>query len=352
MERISEEELVARFATDKQKQKYELDRKLTYDVKRGVLERAKKYCTVTPMPDGTFKLTNQKKIPITDNSRLASGVYPYTCPLILQYLIDNNYNGKVVLGQMSLARHIEMINEYYSAMNGNEWVTAREMDLRLRAVYDFFGHVTDSVNRMIKQTLAYLQQLKLIICKENYIVKWVDLSASGREVNMDITTSIATDKEMEIFTGAVKHADTVCEIEVANDRYNSSKAHDWGKALRSKLKEHGIMDMFPVYEIYAVDIGDCKSFRNNYGDSATLMANLGKEFRNNVYNNVLKRINKSPTSYEDFSDDLLFAYSFLSKICLGKPKVNKAIQQKLDNIVKIRNVEKYTLNVRENGNEV
>ena len=272
MERISEEELVARFATDRQKQKYEADRKLTYDVRRGILERAKKYCTVTPMPDGTFKLTSQKKMPVTDNSRLANGVYPYTCPLILQYLIDNNYNGKVVLGQMSLARHIEMINEYYSAMNGNEWVTAREMDLRLRAVYDFFGHVTDSVNRMIKQTLAYLQQLKLIICKENYIVKWADLSASGREVNMDVTTSIATDKEMEIFTGAVKYADTVCEIEIANDRYNSSKAHDWSKALRSKLKEHGIMDMFPVYEIYAVDLNDCKNFRNNYGDSATFFS--------------------------------------------------------------------------------
>lgn len=349
LEKITEEELVERFGNDAQKEKYKKEGKLVSSNKQGVMSRASKYCVVTPIGKKMYKLTQQKKMPIMANSRMANGVYPYTCPLIIEYLLNSKIKDKVILGRMSLAKNIEMVNEYYLAMNGNERMTADEFDLDTKSVYEFFGRVTDSVNRIIKQTLDYLQTLKLIIYKENYIVKWANAVPCGYTFEAEIGTTMATDKEMDTYCKAVNRADKATGIVVANERFNSSKAYDWDRCLHEELGKHGISNMFRVYEVYAVDYENCRLFRDQFLDNDYLMKELGKEFKHNIYNNVLKRIEKNPERYQGYSDDLLFAYRFLSKICIGNPEGKLTEKQKLkaDKIVDLKECQTYGLNVKE-----
>ena len=88
MEKITEQELVERFGNECQKAHYKKSGKLTQSYKQNVLKTAAKYCTVTQLEDGRYKLTNQKHIAITPElTKTANNIYAYTCPLILDYIM-------------------------------------------------------------------------------------------------------------------------------------------------------------------------------------------------------------------------------------------------------------------------
>ena len=351
MEKISEAELVQRYGTEAQIKKYESDGELKGYDKARILKRAAQYCTVFPMGNGEYKLTNFKKVPLTpEYIKTTKGLYKYTCPLILDYVLSNRKEGKVVLGKISLAQNIEMVSQYYCQMNYDLYATSDVLDLKLSVVYDYFNHVTESVNRYIMQTLEYLQKMNLIVFKKNYVFYWSNATPNGEGFSVANKTTIATDETMQIYTDALRYADEMTGAKTTRDRYFSGKSSKWSNYFHEKLGANGIMNVFPVYEIYIVNADKCKLYRSEFASSARLMSGLGKELRENVYKNAEARSVK----LEDDCDvvDYLMACEFLSKICIGNPNLGKRLKLKMNEISKMSRDHKYRITEMEEYNEV
>ena len=347
MEKISEKELVKRFGNAKQKEKYESQGKLIGSNKQNVLKSAQKYCTVTPLENGMYKLTYQKPVAIApDFPKTASGIYSYTCPLIVQYVMNND---KSILGKISLAENIDMITEYYAPINYNPSYAADEFNLDRKAVYNYLENTTKLINYYIEETLKCLKKMQLVFYKTNYLVVRgrSRLIVSGAELNVHST--IATEADLEIYKEAMREADVFAGTKNESERYYSTKSQDWSAKFYEVLNDNGIMNVYPVYEVYTVHKDWCEEYRKQFAEDDVLIKGLGRELKQKIYDNMLKRIDNGKIS-EDDSDVFLIAYDFLSKICIGKPQLSQKIQDIIDNLVEVQNIKKYTLKVTEGNN--
>ena len=343
MEKISEKELVFRFGTEKQKEKYEIEGTLRGDNKKGVIRRASKYCTVANMGDGTYKLTNQKKVAVTPEFLKASeGVYQYTCPLILEHIL-NDKRDKVIIGTVSLAENIELISEHFTPLRKDPRMTAEDFSLDLRSVYDYMQRLTNSLNYYIQQSLNYLQKMQLVVQKTNYVFRLGKSEIAGfNAFDVDVKTCLATDELMKIYTDALAIADKVAGTKSESERYYSEKSKEWYAVYYEELKRHGIMGVWRVHELYVVNSDKCKEYREKFDSSEKLVIGLAKEFRKTLYNKALKN-----TDAEVDSDDLLFTYNFLSRICIGNRTLSQNIEEKILHIKEENEKKKYVFTITE-----
>ena len=342
MEKISESEFVHRYGTDAQIKKYEEEGVLSGYNKKRVIERASQYCTAVPIGNKEYKLTNFKKVPLTPQYiKTTRGLYKYTCPLVMQYILDNVKNGKIILGMMSLAHNIEMVNQYYSLMSKDLCATSDVLELQLSLVYDYFDHVTGKINYYIRQTLDYLTKMNLVVYKKNYIFYWSKATPNGDGFNVDNRTTVATDEDMKIYTEALKYADEMTGAKTERDRRFSNKSGMWDRFYHEKLGFHNIMNVFPVYEIYIVNEKQCRLYRDEFVSNDRLIIGLGRELRESVYDNAVKRIENPNMNYEEA--DYLMAYEFLSKICIGNLNIGKKLTAKMQEIAEINKDKKYKL---------
>jgi len=342
MEKISELELVQRYGTEAQIKKFETDGKLSGYNKKRVMERASQYCTVVPVGGGEYKLTNFKKVPLTpDYIKTTKGLYKYTCPLVMQHILDKSKDGKIILGMMSLAHSIDMVNRYYSIMNKDLHTTSDVLELQISLLYDYFDHVTGKINYYIRQTLDYLTKMNLVVYKKNYVFYWCKATPNGEGFNVSGKTTIATDEDMKIYTEALKYADEMTGVKTDRDRRFSSKSGEWDRYYHEKLGSCNVMNVFPIYEIYIVNEKQCRLYRNEFMSYDRLVMGLGKELRESVYDNAVKRIENPNMNFEEA--DYLMAYEFLSKICIGNFSIGKRLLAKMDEIEELNKDGKYKL---------
>lgn len=333
-ERITEKELVERFGTDAQKQHYFETGKLQDGYKQKLLNRASKYCSIRQLKNGDYSLTKQKQVPINpEYIKSATGLYQYTCPLILDYIM-NNGKDKTILGTVSLAEKSKIISKHYQTLKSSPDKTAESFNLDEIATYDCLRHISDSLNYYIEQTLKYLKQMQLIIYTSNYLVIRNSLrqaiNAQGKvliEYNED-KGAIATDKEMDIYRFAVEQADIVAETKTASERYYSSKAEKWGSEFHRILSQYGIKNIVEVHEIWSMHQDKCQSYRSEFEkDINKLVLSLSKDFKKKLLDNASNRLK------ENF-DEVKFTYDFLTRVCLGNSQLNKRIVDKIHNIKK------------------
>lgn len=347
MEKISEKNLVERFGNSKQKEKYEEEGKLVGGNKRNVLRSARKYCTVTALGDGMYKLTNQKPVAVTpDFPKTAKGIYAYTCPLIVQYVMNND---KSILGKITLASNIKMIADYYSSLNYNPNFTADEFNLDRNAVYNYLENTTKLINYYIEETLKCLKKMQLVFYKTNYLIIRGKSKMIMDGVELNVNSSIATESDLEIYKEAMREADVFADTKNESERYFSTKSQAWNSKFYEELNSNGIMNIYPVYEVYTVHKDWCEEYRNQFADDDELVRGLGREFKQKIFDNMVKRINKGTIS-EDDSDVFLIAYDFLSKICIGNPKLSQKTQNIIDKLTGVESGKKYTLKVTEGKN--
>lgn len=347
MEKISEKELVERFGNENQKEKYKSQGKLVGDNKRYILKAARRYCTVTPLENGMYKLTNQKPVAVTpDFPKTASGIYSYTCPLIVQYVMNND---KSILGKISLATNIKMIADYYSSINYNPSFAADEFKLDRKAVYNYLENTTKLINYYIDETLKCLKKMQLVFYKTNYLVVKgkSKMIVNGAELNVNST--IATEADLEIYKEAMREADVYAGTKNESERYFSAKSQAWSSKFYEILNSKDIMNVYPVYEVYTVHKDWCEEYRKQFANDDELIKGLGKEFKQKIYDNMLKRIDKGKIPESD-SDVFLIAYDFLSKICIGKPQLSHKTQSIIDKLIAVQSTKKYVLKVTEGNN--
>lgn len=344
MEKLTEQELVERFGNQEQKEKYKQEGALLKGNKRNVLANARKYCNIMPVGDGTYKITKMKKMAVTpDFIRTASGVYPYTCPLILSYVMEHD---KSLIGKMSLATSIKMVADYYTAINANPKLVAESFDLDLRSVWDYLKHVTDSVNYYIQKTLDYLKQMQLILYTSSYVFIKGNASAVQDGVSLKVEKYVGTDEDMQFYKEAVSQADIYADTKNASERIYGKKAKAWSSKLHEILSERDIMNVFQVYEVWTVNKDKCREYREKFEADEELMVGLGKEFRQKMYDNAFKRVTRND-KYADDGADILLAYNFLSRICIGEPKLSEKTKKKIQKIVDVQENDRYRLIVED-----
>ena len=100
------------------------------------------------------------------------------------------------------------------------------------------------------------------------------------------------------------------------------------------LNQYGIMNVCEVYEIWTIHPDKCNEYRNAFEhDTSKLVYGLSKEFKSKLCNNAVNRE----------IDEFELTYSFLSKVCLGNPKIGKRIENKLKKIQQEDNNSKVVL---------
>ena len=329
-ETITEEELVERFGIDD-------------GYKQRLLSRAEKYCKVKQLKNGKYSLTKQKQVPINpEYIKSATGLYQYTCPLILDYVMNSQHD-KAIVGTVSLAERSQIISEYYKSVKSKPDLTINSFSLNKAAAYDYLKHMTTSLNYYIEQTLKYLKQMQLIIYNSRHLiirsaVRAIGTSDGHTEVQYTMQTpSLATEEEMEIYKSAVEQADIYAETKTASERYYSDKAEKWSEKFHTVLNQYGIMNVCEVYEIWTIHPDKCVKYRNAFeNDTSKLVYGLSKEFKNKLCNNAINRVGNDIDEFE-------LTYNFLSKVCLGNPKIGKRIETKLKKIQQEDNNSKVVL---------
>lgn len=337
-ETLTEQEFVERFGTETEKELYEKNGSLKQGYKQKLLKRAEKYCTVKQLKNGKYSITKQKQIPLNpEYIKSATGLYQYTCPLVLDYILNSN-NDKTIVGTVSLAQKSHIVSEHYKTVRHSPDLTSEAFKLNEEVSYDCIKHMADTLNYHIEQTLKYLKQMQLIVYTTNYLVFKSDFS----QVVLDdrtVTTQrinyppvIATDEEMKIYRKAVEEADIYAGTTKASERYYSKKAEEWNRRFHEVLLEYGITNMCEVYEIWTVHHDKCVEYRNMFeNDIKKIVFNLAKDFKNKLITNALKR------TTEIEIDEIELTYNFLTRLCIGNAQLNQRIVKKLQAIKRTSN---------------
>lgn len=332
-ETLTEQEFVERFGTEKQKEYFAEHGKLQKSYKQSILQRAEKYCTVKQLKNGKYNITKQKQVPLNpEYIKSATGLYQYTCPLVLDYILNSN-SDKTIIGTVSLAQKSHIVSEHYKTVRHSPDLTSEAFKLNEEVSYDCIKHMADTLNYHIEQTLKYLKQMQLIVYTTNYLVFKSEFS----QVVLDdgtVTTQrinyppfIATDEEMKIYRKAVEEADIYAGTTKASERYYSKKAEEWNRRFHEVLLKYGITNMCEVYEIWTVHHDKCVEYRNMFeNDIKKIVFNLAKDFKNKLIANALKR------TTEIEIDEIELTYNFLTRLCIGNTQLNQRIVKKLQAI--------------------
>lgn len=337
-ETLTEQEFVERFGTEKQKEYFAEHGTLQYSYKQKLIQRAEKYCTVKQLKNGKYSITKQKQIPLNpEYIKSATGLYQYTCPLVLDYILNSN-SDKTIIGTVSLAQKSHIVSEHYKTVKHSPDLTSEAFKLNEEVSYDCIKHMADTLNYHIEQTLKYLKQMQLIVYTTNYLVFKSEFSQVVLD-NGTVTTQrinyppfIATDEEMKIYRKAVEEADIYAGTTKASERYYSKKAEEWNRRFHEVLLEYGITNMCEVYEIWTVHYDKCVEYRNMFeNDIKKIVFNLAKDFKNKLITNALKR------TTEIEIDEIELTYNFLTRLCIGNAQLNQRIVKKLQAIKRASN---------------
>lgn len=331
-ERLTEKELVERFGTEAQKKYFKEHGSLDLGYKQNLLNRASKYCNIRQLKNGSYSLTKQKQVPIDpEYIKSATGLYQYTCPLILDYIM-NCGKDKAIVGTVSLAEKSRIVSEYYCAIKSSPNQTADSFRLDEESTYDCLRHISDSLNYYIEQTLKYLKQMQLIVYTSNYLVvrnsirQTIDANGNEKIERVKQKPTIATDEEMDIYRYAVEQADLYADTKKASERYYSSKAAKWNRKFHEILLQYGIINVTEVHEIWSMHPDKCQKYRNAFEqDNTKLILGLSKDFKTKLLDNASDRL-------KDNFDEVKFTYDFLTRVCIGNSRVGKRIVDKIHNL--------------------
>lgn len=169
MEKITEKELVERYANSAQKEQYEKRGSLVGDNKRGVLKRAEKCCVVTPLEHKMYKLTAIKKSSLNDkcNTKIVNGVYAYWCPVVY-FALNKNEN---TTNWKKIAVKGGVLKDEFFRLSQNSQILSSVLDVGIKEIYYFFNRIRKYVNYYISSSIDFLSRDGILTYSINPIEK-------------------------------------------------------------------------------------------------------------------------------------------------------------------------------------
>jgi len=164
MEKITEKELVERFGTDTHLKQYEENGKLVGEMKRRVMERAKKCCNVTPLEHKMYKLTAIKSDRYINKSiRTNNDVYKNLLPVMMSVF---NFE-KSSRDWRLIALKANIVDPRLFVWSRNSIIISEISGKTIDETYAFFGRVKEFVKYYIVKGIEYLINDRFITCENN-----------------------------------------------------------------------------------------------------------------------------------------------------------------------------------------
>lgn len=334
--KITEQELVELFGSDSQKKSYEENGRFVSKYKTSLFKKIEKYCNIEECEKENgrriYNITEIYKYPLPNSlPKMQKSIYKYICPLILNYLIDHNYNKQrsidITVGKWS--REINMVNRNYNLVKYNKEDTAKEIQYPIQLVYEFIEKTDDMLDYYITSALDYLKSAGLIIWREvnriNVEVADTDkvtINEHGKvTLPLHIESRQATKDDMEYYSHCIKIADKEANINNYTERYYSKKSSHFNEVLKRELYKRKIKCVYKTYEAYYIDPDKCEYILNQFPqtDRKALIKEFNDEFTGMILENASKRFNKFPSKYLycDGEDDYILCQEGLCEMTIA-----------------------------------
>lgn len=312
--KFTEKELVELFGSDAQKKSYKKNGHFVSKYKTSLFKKINKYCVIEEREKEnrkhTYEITEVYKYPLPNNfTKMQKSIYKYICPLILNYLIENEHskNKRISITVGKWARKIDMVNRNYCLVKYNKEGTAKEIQYPIELISEFIDKTGDMIDYYITTALDYLQSAGLIIWRETYHLN-IEVSYTENVVidengNVSLPLQIinrqANNEEMMYYDKCVNIADKAANIKNYTERYYSKKSKLFNEVLKRELYKRGIKRVYRTYETYYIDPDKCKFILNQFPqtDRKKLINDFNEEFTTMIIENASKRFNKFPGKY-------------------------------------------------------
>ena len=312
--RITEQELVDLFGSDTQKKSYKENGRFVSKYKTLLFNKINKYCKIEECEKENgrriYNITEIYKYPLPNSlPKMQKSLYKYICPLILNYLIDNEYNKNrmidITVGKWS--REINMVNRNYNLVKYNKEDTSKETQYPIELRYEFIEKTDDMLDYYITNALDYLKSAGLIIWRE---VNRINVEVSDTEnvvidengkvsLPLHIESHQASKEEMEYYSTCINIADKEANINNYTERYYSKKSKHFNEVLKRELYKRKIKCVYKTYEAYYIDPEKCEYILHQFQQTnrKKLIKEFNNEFTEMILNNASKRFNKFPSKY-------------------------------------------------------
>lgn len=335
---LSEFELVSKFGTKGQRISYENEGHFIGNNKRRLLDKVRMSYEVEELKDRQYRLTaiceTNEKDELNALKKSRSNLYKYICPLILRAVV-NNKKHRLVVSCYSMARIIEMINEYYNVVEHHRRAVAEYLEIEESVIHIFYGRVDSMVNNFIVKGLEYLWRMRMITFEQVHLAQHFSKRCEfdGKVSHVKIGDYVKmTDKEMRLYNKACKKADEMCEIGDARNRYFGKNASRWNQIVDEEMRKHKIINAIWGYDIRVFDLDKCNNYLKSFEGDENIPKKLSLEFRQRINNNAKKEYDKDPEKYKKlmvetdrfFLDD----YEFISKVVIDHvSSANRSIRE-------------------------
>lgn len=352
LKKIPERELVDVIGSEKMRQK----ESLSSTERSRLIAKAKSIYgekNVEVLPDHYYKIRGFDDINKLTPSLIKStkGLYKYLCPLILSYFGDKApLRNHIYVGNMTVARHINMVNQYYDIVKENQSDVCDILEPKyskmltggvslqsdqINLMWDYFDKCDNMISYYIERSLKYLRSMLLI----DYIDSFLVVRYDGFDISDDVAvvnrvTSPATEEEVEFYIKACEQADDIAQCHCEKDRYYSAKANKWHEALHSILKEKGITAVYRIYEVFSVHKDRIDTFNKvmntNY---KKINSDLEAEMTQLIAEAVAKK------NMNVNAETVKMYCNLLSEICIGDVNSGKKkLLEKIENVDKRKNL--------------
>lgn len=312
--KLTEKELVEIFGSDSQKKSYEENGKFVSKYKTSLFKKVNKYCEVEELNKENgrrmYEITSIYKYPLPNSlPKMQKSLYKYICPLILNYLIDNEYNESrkidITVGKWS--REISMVNRNYNLIKYNKESTSKETQYPIELIYEFIEKTDDMLDYYITSALDYLKSAGLIIWRESYRMNIETSDTSNVEIDengkitlpLRIENKAATEDDMKYYSQCIRIADKEACINNYTERYYSKKSKRFNEVLKRELYKYKIKCIYKTYEAYYIDPEKCEYILHQFPQTnrKKLIKEFNNEFTQMILENASKRFNKFPAKY-------------------------------------------------------
>lgn len=308
--KITEQELVNLFGSDTQKKSYEENGHFVGTHKKTLLKKVERYCVIKDLGNRTYKITKVHKYPLPNSLlKMNKSIYKYICPLILNYLIDNEYteNRRIDITVGKWSREINMVNRNYNLVKYNKEGTSQETQYPIDIIYDFIEKTDDMLDHYITNALDYLKQAGLIIWREVDRINTEVCDMDGIILDENGTVSLplhieshqASKEEMAYYSQCISIADKAANIVNYTERYYSKKSKIFNAVLKKELYKRKIKCVYKTYEAYYVNIDKCEYILNQFQQTnrKKLIKDFNDEFSKMILENANKRFKKLSQKY-------------------------------------------------------
>lgn len=308
--KLTEKELVELFGSETQKKSYSEHGRFVSNHKKTLLTKMEKYCNIKDLGNRTYKITKVHKYPLPNSlPKMQKSIYKYICPLILNYLIDNEYSEdrKIDITVGKWSREISMVNKNYNLVKYNKEDTSKETQYPIDLIYEFIEKTDDMLDHYITTALDYLKSAGLIIWREAYRMNievsdtdGVIIDENGKvSLPLHIENHQASEEDMKYYSKCISIADKEANINNYTERYYSKKSKRFNEVLKRELYRRKIKCVYKTYEAYYINAEKCEYILHQFEQTnrKKLIKEFNDDFTKMILENANKRFNKFPNKY-------------------------------------------------------